>query len=393
MSKKVAERLGAKLLVGWIFIFGTISLIATPNPPIVVCDSGDISCQSPSSGDEPYDLGNVPFAYSWPQEPTTNTVINVPSDMSFANAVSRSNVRVNVAAGYTGAGTSNWGSDVDVVMANTATITSPVNFGSSQRIRWTGGNLTVPSGPAITVDNGSDILVDNIRVECASGGAIAQLNFLSRPFERVAFINSTFIHNDGQYPIFTRAAQGSIRSENLIIANIKSLVTRKASRIQGVENLIVVDSVFLGHIEHDGSEPIGLTSEISSGVGFRLHEENGDLGGVFLDSLVTTAVNHWGTQSDFGVPGVVNAIVNNFHVYHNAHRLFMIDHGQTNTGVVTNSTTHTGAVSSPNSITGLSGMNNGGGNQTVPWDVSVRSIEFDIGIPGKTTLSDYGADH
>ncbi len=88
---------------------------------------------------------------------------------------------------------------------------------------------------------------------------------------------------------------------------------------------------------------------------------------------------------------ISNAEFINWHMYQTDLNSFQLDFPvPDNSGTWVNSTLHStiGADSTPN----LGSFSNGGGNTTVAWDGSLASINYTV-VPGKTSLSDFGADH
>lgn len=358
--------------------FITISILlvtrlhaAPPEAPVIDCQPPE--CVIEVSGS--YDLSgfDVHFNVAWPIPPSTNSTINVPSDMSFASAVANSNVRVVVAPGYSGGGSSNWGNDVDVVMSNTATITSTVDFRDSQRIRWTGGNVSA----SLNADGFTDILINNLHVQ--SSGIASNWSVTARPFQRLALINSTFTggSSGSTWGIYTRPTPGSQNHRDMIIANVVTRSTGyQAARLQAVDRLVVVDSV--------GLNPTGTDQS-----GWRMHYGCNQ---VYAKNIIGRGLFIIGPNASEapGSPQVIDAVFDNWHQYQTqaASQMFALHGTGSNTGVVRNSTLHW--TNGAGSLIGISPMIDDGTNDRVSWDGS--TIDYTV-VPGKNSLSDFGANH
>jgi len=323
-------------------------------------------------GDTPYDLSgfDIHFEVTWPTEPATTATINVPGDMSFKAATATSGSRIVVADNYSGAGrTSGWGNDIDIVMSNSATV-SGINFNDAQRIRWTGGTVT----GGMNGNGFRDILINNVHVFNDSGSA-TNWAVTQVPFQRLALINSTF-DSSGGWGIFVRPTSNYAtgpRHRDMIVANsITRTAHYQAARIMSVVNLVVVDSVGLNSAFPQSSWRIHYNSQ-------NVYFENTIGRGLFL-------LNR--NPSDSG-PQVSNAVFRNHHQYQDkqsSQQLF--NHaGADNSGDVYDSKIHwTGGAGS---VVGISPFLDGGGNSRVAWDGS--TIDYSE-MPGKNSLSDYGAD-
>lgn len=243
----------------------------------------------------PYNLGtltNLAWTPAWPAVPSTSATINVPADMSFASAVQQSNRRIVVAAGtYTG-GLSITGSNLDIVMSNSATLTGNISMASgNQRIRWTGGNVgTLANGCRFTINGGgafADVLFDdwsfNGRFEVLSTGTTTS---------RFAFINTTFdgdprsqfsSQNDGSFMLFQGA--GNVNSHtDWIFANVK-MDTHSSSnfmcRFMETHRLLVVDCAWA--MDHTPGNMPGVRMNENTGP---THFERFLMGGHVFGSLV-----------------------------------------------------------------------------------------------------------
>lgn len=278
---------------------------------------------APSGGDtdEPYDLGSVPFSYSWPAEPVTTQTINVDTMDEFQAAVSQSNVRIVVAEGtYTG-DLNITGDDVDIVVSNNAIIYGDVEMRvDNERIRWTGGNIHTIGDGRVHVRGARDLLFDDVYIK----GSVQVIGNSSR---RVAVINSTVEHDTtGDFSLFMSPNSG--RNEDIIYANIRvdspTGVGNGTNRNQHTDRMVVVDSVFNmgGHLS----------------TGFRVGENTDEL--YVADSMITGRIFH--SYNEFGNVNVTNATYDNVTRYTNSisnvgNRFASFNAGVANTGTVNNS--------------------------------------------------------
>jgi hypothetical protein len=340
-----------------------------------------------TAGADPYDLSGfaIPWTPVWPTEPNiTSPDFNVPADGSFATGVATGGRRVIVAAGYTGAGSTNWGDDIDVVMDNTATITSACDLGAAQRIRWTGGNIALPSNTGFCMQlSGADVLFDNIRMTGGVNGI--ELGLGGTTFDRVAVINSTLIP-DGDatsgWGIHTQLGVGArpfIAKNDLIIANCYfSSGVYQAARLQVIKRLIIVDSV-------------ALDSAAATQSSWRFH---GDCDQVFCENIIGRGLIKMDeiNGSDTG-PSVLNATINNWHTYDDLALIFLSG-SHANTGTVSDSTCH--HIGSSGTVAqSVSPFADGTGNTRVGWNGIDTSIDWTMGgvFSTRTSAADYGADH
>ena len=356
-----------------LYYYRVTALNDNPPPNDESAQTTSVNATTLAAGTDPYDLSgfSIGFAINWPVEPNTTTTFNVPADGSFATAISVSGRLVNVAAGYSGAG-GTMADDVDVVMDNTATITSPINHSNNSRHRITGGNIT-GSATNISADGCSDVLYNNVNVTNTAGGNCMNMNVSgsgSAGFSRVAFINCSFqlgLTANGVWALFTRQSGNPPPGINtdLIVANCDiDGDTYQPVRVQGVVRHIHVDTFITG------------------GSGFRGHEYSQDW---HVENLVIDGYLNWANKGGSAVYSVQGAEIRNVHAY-SGNRIFHLS--LNNTGTVYDSVIHHTATQG-NGIF-LDGLTDGGGNSETTWDGA--SIDFTT-VPGKTSRSDFGADH
>ena len=244
----LAVNMRAKLqsIIIGIIVLSSPVVVAQPLPPVLSC--AEATC-------EPYDLGPVPFAYSWPDVPTTFRAETVTTMAALQAAVQIDGNAITIPASF---GTQSGdlyitANDLDIIMSNSATVNGRVEYGNvnnrASRIRWTGGNVT--GGPLI-LDRAQDIMFNNIHVTSNfmgnwSGGA-----------SRIAVINSTieiFRLPDGRgggWAIFDTP----VGQTDWIVANVNLISDDQNNRFQGITRLIIVDSAF----NADGQSIVALLS-------------------------------------------------------------------------------------------------------------------------------------
>ena len=342
-------------------------------------DSVNVTIGSPST--PTYDLSAFDIAHTvtWPTPPTTTSVINVPADMEFSQAVQVDGAQVIVAAGYSGAGiTFGFGNDVEIIMDNTASITSLVRFGAAQRVSWTGGNIT----QGMNTGSVEDLLLNNINVSSTTASSAIVIGGLAgggSEFKRVAIINCTG-HSVGisgsGWGLALWGAEAGTDAEDVIVANgLFGTDNYQGNRINGITRLTIVDT--LTHAQTD-----------MQNASWRFHHSNTN---VHVEN--TVGIGHMLNIPVSGDPagGTYNLEMINHHQFNltSSTSQFMIENAPfpANTGTITGSTTHyEGGAGS----FGPYNLTDGGGNSRVSWDGST----FDFSeLPGKTAITDYGADH
>ncbi len=262
--------------------------MAAPSlPPVVDCDP-DAVC---TSGDTPYDLGNVPFAYSWPAPPSTGTsqTVSTISQLQSAVAVSGNRITIPASFGTQSGNVTVTGSDIEIIMSNSATINGQIQLGGAgnraTRIRWTGGNMT---GGPFRIDSADDVLIDDFHSitdgrenSWTGGGGTGQ------GIRRLAVVNSTIEvinQTNNAWAIFTSATP----NEDWILANVKVISSGQNNRLQNIARLIIVDSIF---------NPDGRS--VNS---FRTHYDNTD---VYVRDTILGA-GGWLADGMGGNLGIVN---------------------------------------------------------------------------------------
>ena len=341
-----------------------------------------------STGD-PYDLSpfTIGHTVTWPTAPTTTSTFNVPADGSFATGVSTSGRRVIVAAGYTGAGlTSGFADDIEIIMDDTATITSPVNIRAASRVSWTGGNSdSIYSGDA------NDILLNNVKVDSttesqgiAFGGPLAGG---TGDFHRVAVINcSASVVGNGAGQGWGLALWGfgtTPMATDVIVANGNfSSDEYQASRINGVTRLVVVDTICR-------AETVGYSGGAYSNSAWRYHHSCQD-----VHSENNIGVGHAQVETSGGdsASGIYNGEVINDHRFvltSSSGQFFYINGSPSPTGSITDCTVH--YQGGAGSFGSYGAFTDGGGNTRIAWDGS--TLDF-TGLGLKfNSVSGYGADH
>lgn len=209
----------------------------------------------------PYDLSgfSIPHTVTWPAPPTTTSTINVAANngAQLAAAVQTAGARVVVPAGTYSANLNFYANDVDLVMDNAAFVTGTATFSDnngsrSNRVRWTGGNLT----GGLQLNHSNDILVNDVYFTTTNFHN--EMSGWSDPlgtdngWNRIAFINTT-INNvggtsgAGDWAWFNQGytTYGDETQTDLILANVKFLTNGgQNNRFQRVTRAVVVDSAF-----------------------------------------------------------------------------------------------------------------------------------------------------
>jgi hypothetical protein len=314
----------------------------------------------PPTGAEPYALGAVPFAYSWPAPPVPTRTIQVATMAQFQAAVQQSGVRIVVAAGTYQGNLNVTGSDLDIV-ATGATIRGGVlswgNYATARpaRVRWTGGDL-IDGGMVLTpVD---DLLVNGFNIDNLASVSPEGLHNLTgisgmqpQGWNRQAWINSTIRlrggSGSGGWAFYSSPMQRG--NGNLILANVKVQTTGgQNNRFMGITNLIIVDSVF---------NPDGLSAN-----GMRIHDSTTNV--YMRDSWVRGIFKLDQTNTSDTGPQVLNAHFLRVAHYDQAFGGFAIQGGSPNTGTVRESTVYSGAGGGTPSVSPMTGS----GNRHLPWD-------------------------
>lgn len=189
---------------------------------------------------EPYDLGSVPFSYSWPTEPAVSRTINVPADMSLAEAAAVPGAHIIVAAGSYSGFTINradqwFDLDDNAIINGTLTIT---RSGGQARTKFTGGQVV---GSRISAGDALDFLFGGVMFTM-SDGIYMSLSWQSTGSQRIAMINSTT--NTTAYSWFMAP---QVVDTNIILANNDFAGGQPSGeeatlRIMSATRLIVVDN-------------------------------------------------------------------------------------------------------------------------------------------------------
>ena len=294
-------------LIASVMVSGVLHA-ATPNPPVLACTTDCV--ESPTPGTGSYELGELPSFVQdiqWPAVPQTTAVRNVSNMSDLQSAVRESNILINVAPGTYLGDLSITGSDVDIVVSESATIVGQISFGSRQRpsrIRWTGGNM---EGGPLRLDIVDDLLIDNFH-----GVSNGINNFSGGPegWNRVAIINSTIEvrggSSSGDWSVYvqdTNASGNPIPHVDFILANVKLISDAQNNRFQHIENMVVVDSAF--------------NPDLASANGSRFHSQVTDL--YVRDSTIGGSILVNGTASSLAI---INGHFDNVTRYRDDNDLF-----------------------------------------------------------------------
>ena len=300
--------------------------------------------------------GRTPhFSYSTPADPvTTGEPVTVTSATEFNNAADDAGTRIWIPSSFTG-NIQVTANDIDVTMANSATINGDLRLGNGSyinRLRWTGGNVG-----RIVGDRFRDVLFDDVYALAYSNvqDAIIEHNFSSGwdgsgnpAFDRLAIINSTLelqgspTQADNQKRWALHTSQ-SYEHTNLILANAKFLSNHQTVRIQHVSGLLIVDSVF---------NPNGTAVN-----GMRIHYGTNNVW--IKDSWSRDLFKLDAAGAEAG-PSVTNALFDNYDRYDNDDN-YAFHGSMANTGEIRNSTFYGGTLN-------YGPLENGGGNASSSWD-------------------------
>jgi hypothetical protein len=363
-ANKLKSKIGFLLIV-----LAATQLIAEPLPPLVDC-VGDECLQANTPG---YDLSafDIPFSYSWPTAPNTTQTIDVTpgSISSLRNAIATTGARVVVPAGTYSGNLTIWGSDVDVVMDNAAFLQGYVGIRQQSRVRWRGGNISDQnSGYAVLLFDATDVTFDNVNIESNQSGSAGNEGISFRPAgvgtNRFAFINSTLEFTDGN-------GWGLLGPCNdCILANVDITNNSTGATFRTTGNRqIVVDSVMDARgntaMRTSGTTDLYWANIINIG---RIHTDYSSAGGPAFD--------------------INNGVARNISKYDSSGNSFIFQPLTIGSGTAANNTLH----STNTSLSGSPGMGpfTGSNNRTVSWDG--QTINYSA-MPGKSSRSDYGADH
>lgn len=261
-------------------------------------------CQKKAGCDVPYDLGEIPFEYSWPAKPKTSRTINVKagSIASLRKAVAKRGVKVIVPAGTYSGPLTRWGSDIDLIMDNDAVLKGGIDMNRVNRIRWTGGRII--TNQRIIFVNSNDILLDNINIQARS-----ILPGFGPSGSRIAFVRLTA--KATRYAWFTQGSNQASRWNytDLIIANSNleggyPSGEEATVRWQRVNRGIIVDSRLWNAKKHTQRSHYGTANIFVRNV----QHEGGNLvmiaatGGVDVPKPFDNIGAHWYYDNSFYSP-------------------------------------------------------------------------------------------
>lgn len=326
------------------FILASPAASAVPLPPIIQCDS------CPTGGPASYDLGNVPFSYNWPAQPSTTSSQTVTTMSQLQSAVNVDGNLITIPASF-GTQSGNvtiTGSDIEIVMSNSATINGAIQIGAgtnrATRIRWTGGNMT---GGPLEINSADDVLINDFHATTdgeanawTGGGGTGQGT------RRLAVLNSTIrvvnVTNNA-WAIYTSPTP----NEDFIFANLKVVGSGQNNRLQNIRNLIIVDSI----LNPDGQS-------VNS---FRTHD---DCTNVYVRDTII-GPGGWLADPRHGALGIANGTFERVTKYSNL-SAFLTDYEQT--GTFNNGTLYS-VNGTPGQEAGIGGFS-GSNNRIVSWDGS-----------------------
>ncbi len=328
---------------------------------------------SVGSPTEPFDLSGYDFShfqtgsYSWPSPPVTTSVENVTTIGEFQSAVSMSDVLINVAAGtYTG-DINITGSNVDIVMSNSATLNglaySSQGYGGpwSSHIRWTGGNIDMGTG-SLAAGSTAWLGVEDVLFQDIDwlGNMFLERDFdtQTRTPKRIAFVEVTMdnrnISASGDFTFFNSPSATS--GEDLIFANSKFYnKNNNCLRIQRFDRAIFVECA-----TNIGDDGVG---------GFRFSNGCKDAlvaGKASKPCIIVGLIHLENASEDYCI---IDSLWDNIDRYDTSNRQFALQGAKNNTGTVSNIEFNSDL--SPAAVGGISPLTTGENvPDTISWDGS-----------------------
>lgn len=309
----------------------------------------------------------------YPADPVTTEEQTVYNATDFNTYAGQAGTRITIGSSFTG-NIQITADDIDVVMDNSLTIAGRLGVQLSggspyiSRVRWTGGNIG-----NIAHAKCHDFLIDDLYATAVDAYMLEtqpeHMFCYSNASNRIAIINSTLeLAGDPSRPSYQRAwalhpwgafAYGDTKASGFIVANSLCLTNHQTVRFIGVDDVMIVDSVFNpdGGACPDIEAPyLGLPAG-ADGNGFRVHQASDrfwvkDSWGVGFMQL-----NQVGEETN---PEILNAYFDNFDRYVNLTYAFFAN---ANTGAVHNSTAYGGTMS-------YGTLTDGGTNSEESWDGS-----------------------
>lgn len=244
----------------------------------------------------------VPFAYSTPQDPITSGVINVAANdgPGLLAAVRTPNRVVNVPAGTYTTSISGIADNVDIVMNPGATVVGDVGIGGVDNFRWTGGSVQGRYFEGEAGGTMSDVLLQNIDIDIDSSD-FNNGNTFNGANARVAWLDITMnvrTNQIGSWGIYTAPNAGNsdwiFSNVNIDAGNIPFNSNPAAFRLQGINRLIIVDSLL------QGQEPTS-----NNRTAWRLHS----IVDGYFDNVASVGNVLWNYSNTVGGTDITNAVI------------------------------------------------------------------------------------
>jgi hypothetical protein len=246
----------------------------------------------PPTGDAPYDLGELPSIVAdveWPLEPRTSQTLVVRTEAELREAVRTTGADVTIMPGVYNTSLTVTCDDCRFT-ANDVTLMGNLILGNNinvDRFSWTGGTIY----GRLDLESADDVFFNNVRAINREGYIN---NFSSGGFDRVAVINSTLIsQNNSNWVIFVQPSE-TVTRRNLILANLRMETEQQLFRIQGVENVVIVDT----YMNHNNT----------ANNAWRFHVGNRDV-------LIRDSISVGGGTYGAGQPDIINGIIDNVSRY------------------------------------------------------------------------------
>ena len=221
----------------WFCTPGALAIVgaasAQPNPPVLACNDGHVACVNEDIN-VPYDLGDIPArfrAVEFADIPATHRTVTVNSNTDLSRELEVNGSRLVVGAG-TYNGTAIRGTDIDLVLSNSATFTGGLQI-LGTRVRVTGGTVASIHG----LDTANHFTLDNVRVR--EGLYFHPWN--GNTPHHISILRSTIESPGNEYPILI--GEGGINHFILAGSDISNGADAYAAiRIMSSEYVILADN-------------------------------------------------------------------------------------------------------------------------------------------------------
>ena len=362
---------------------GSIVLSVTANPigTSVTAQAG--TATGSAQGSAPYDLSGfaIPYTHTWPTAPNPAGSSSPSTNAALETAIQNGDATVTPAAGTYTISPSSIGTDLVLdLQTNNVTVNWDVNATGESVVKILGGTIN-GNGNWTDCD---DWLFDNVKFE--GDGGLDDIVALIGRIRRFGFVRCTWQSTDDSATWAIHTVQtdngNGIRFDDITLADCRidsSSGFDQVTRLNAValSRLTIVDTIInqankcvYGHRVMNGTD--GFMENVINVQGIHNNWTAGNVDDAYIDG------------------GNGGLIANNVHVFWDVNLLFLTAGADLIEGTLTGCALHFDG-SLPGSP-GLGGYTDGGGNTVETWDGSTSSIDYDV-TAGKTSVSDYGADH